>query len=89
MLYDGKDHAPEQFNDLTLAKQLALEYYNYACYMNCPDKNLSLVRNFMALIDDLTKVAAQAAAPQMMAQANPQATPTTNLVPNVNTQGVA
>lgn len=89
MLYDGKEHQPEQFNDLTLAKQLALEYYNYAQFMNCPENRLSLVRNFLTLIDDLTK----AAMPPMPAQlpqgnspmANPQPTPTTNLTPNVNT----
>lgn len=88
MLYDGKEHAPEQFNDLTLAKQLALEYYNYAQYMNCPESKLKLVRNFMALIDDLTKVAAASMVPPVAPPANPTATPTTNLVPNVN-QGVA
>ncbi len=88
MLYDGKTHSPEQFDDLTLAKQLALEYYAYAKYMNCPEKYLGIVRTFMAQIDDITKQTAQALAPAMAPMANPQATPTTNLTPNVN-QGVA
>lgn len=85
MLHDGKEHSPEQFNDLTLAEQLALQYYNYAVLHNCPEKRLSLVRTYLAQINDFKAQAAQGMTPTPTPQANPTATPTTNLVPNVNT----
>lgn len=75
---------PEPFFDLTLAKQLSLEYYNYAKYQNCPDEVLGLLRQFMAQVDDLTGVAIQQPAMPAGAPANPQATPTSPLIPNVN-----
>lgn len=85
---------PEPFYDLTLGKQLALEYYNYAKLHNCPDEVLDLLRQFMAQIDDLTQ-AAQPPMPAPMpgaapggAPANPTPTPQSPLIPNVN-QGAA
>lgn len=84
MLCDGKYTPPEQFNDLTLAKQLALEYYNYGKFMNAPEKRLQLIRQFLAQVDDITQQAMQAMAPQPGAQplAAPQATPTSPLIQN-------
>lgn len=99
ILDDGTYRAPEPFYDLTLAKQLALEYYNYADLNNCPEEKLDLLRQFMNQIDDITGLNAiptpdmstsglgmmtSATAPQ----ANPQVTPTSNLIPNVNNTGV-
>lgn len=86
---------PEPYYDLVLGKQLSLEYYNYAKFQNCPNETLELLRQFMAQIDDLTGVAAPspiappgAAMGAGQAPANPQATPQSPLIPNVN-QGAA
>lgn len=87
MIFDGKDFQPEQFNDLTLAKDLALKYYNYAQLHNCPEKRLGLLRNFLAQINDLTTTAA-AGVPQPVPTANPTPTPTSDLIPNA-AQGAA
>ncbi len=84
MLYDGEYVAPEQFNDLQLAEQLALQYYNYAQLMNCPEEKLQLVRDFLAAISDIKMAAQPPPMPGPGApQANPQAAPTSNLIPNV------
>lgn len=53
MMDSGKYRAPEPYYDLTLAKQLALSYYNYGDLNNCPENKLELVRRFMNQIDDL------------------------------------
>lgn len=78
--------APEPYYDLTLAKQLSLEYYNYADLNNCPEEKLDLLRQFMNQIDDLTGLNAPPAPPMMPAggppQAAPEPTPMSNLVPN-------
>lgn len=85
MLDAGKFKAPEPYYDLQLAKELCLEYYNFAELNNCPDNRLKLLRKFMVLIDDMTGVN-QPPAPPVQAgppQANPQAPPQSNLIPNV------
>lgn len=81
MLYKGKYTPPEQFNDLTLAKELALQYYNFAQLRNCPDGKLKPLRKFLAQIDDITGVVAQSLA-QQQPQAAPQPQPTSNMVQN-------
>lgn len=86
MLYDGKYTSPEQFNDLGLAKQLALQYYNYAKMANAPEDKLQLVRDFLAQIDDIQLQAMPPAPmPQPSGQpmAAPQPTPTNNMIPNI------
>lgn len=93
MLYDGEQCVPEQFNDLQLAKELALQYYNYAQYMSCPEDKLSLVRTFLSLVDDAMMTAQPPPQPGAMPgapMAGPQATPTSNLIQNTPnpTQGV-
>lgn len=77
---------PEPYFDLALGKQLSLEYYNYAKFQNAPDNVLELLRTFMTQIDDLTGVAAQQPpmAGSVPPPANPTATPTSPLIPNVN-----
>lgn len=89
ILNDGTYRAPEPYYDLTLAKQLALEYYNWADLNNCPEDRLDLLRQFMNQIDDLVGLSQ----PQMpmnptgQPQANPAPTPTSPMIQNVN-QGV-
>ncbi len=86
ILMDGEYRAPEPFYDLMLAKQLALEYYNYADCNGCPEDRLELLRQFMSQVDDLTGLSApppplpMAGAPM----ANPTPTPVSPLIPNVN-----
>lgn len=89
---DEKFIAPTQYNDLTLAKQLLLEYYNYAAFQNAPQKVLSLLEQFNDQVDDIVQQAQQ---PQMAPSPTPGATPVpppavpsappvSNLIPNVN-----
>ena len=87
MLFDKKPYSPEPFNDLALAKDLALKYFNYAQLHECPEENLNVLRNFLAQLDDLQKQAMIAAQPPVAPMANPQAAPQSNLIPNVNQQG--
>lgn len=76
--------APEPYYDLTLAKQLSLEYYNYADLNNCPEPKLELLRQFINQINDLTGLNAVPPAPmQASPQALPQPTPTSSLLPNI------
>lgn len=82
--------SPEPYYDLTLAKQLAIEYYNYADLNNCPEPKLEMLRQFMNQIDDIVGINAvqQPATPmQATPQANPQPTPTSSLIPNTANQG--
>lgn len=87
--------APNQYMDLTLAKQLTLEYYNYAAFQNAPQEVLALLERFNEQIDEIVQQAMQpppgAMPPQPGAQppANPAAPPISNLIPNVNQQGAA
>lgn len=86
MLFDHKQWSIEPFNNMMLAKKLALDYYNWGQLHNAPEQALGLVRNLLSQIDDATGIMnppqAQAGAPQ----ANPQAPPVSPMVPNV--QGV-
>lgn len=88
--------APTQYNDLTLGKQLVLEYYNYAAFQNAPQKVLALLEQFNDQIDDLVQQASQPPSPMPSAAgpapggmsvpppAVPSAPPVSNLIPNVN-----
>jgi hypothetical protein len=86
MLYEDTYRPPEPFYDLTLAKKLALEYYNYADYMNAPEDVLGRLRQFLTQIDDLTGIGPQAMAAAnqgAVPQAVPTAPPVNNMIPNV------
>lgn len=74
ILCKGEYQPPEPFYDLTLAKTLSLEYYNYAVLHNCPEERLELLRRFMSQVDDLTGVN-QVAAPAAGPMAGPGAPP--------------
>lgn len=93
ILMEDKYRAPEPYYDLTLAKQLALEYYNYADLNNCPEEKLEMLRQFMNQIDDLTGLNAPQVPPispsgaNMVTPASPMPAPQSNLIPNIN-QGV-
>ncbi len=88
MIFDKEPYIPQQFNDLALAKQLALQYYNYAQLCNAPDDVLGILRDFLAQISDLDGTSAPPMPPQQAGpQAVPMAPPQSNMLPNVP-QGV-
>lgn len=94
ILYDkAKDVRPDAEWDLQLAKTMALQYMNYAKLNSCPEDRLALLRDFMAYVDDeITKTLPPAAPPggNVVPMANPQPTPTSNMIPNMaNQQGPA
>jgi hypothetical protein len=91
IIYDGKDdERPDGNWDLQLAKQLSIEYYNFAKVNNCPEDKLQLLRDFQGYIDEemgLTQstaapLGAVANGPTGQPLANPQPTPQSNMVPN-------
>lgn len=90
ILYDGTEGIrPDGEWDLQLAKQLSLQYMNYAKLNNCPEERLQLLRQFMQFIDD--EIAAATTPPEpppgggaaAQPMAIPQPTPTSDLIPNI------
>lgn len=84
---DGEYESPEPYYDLSLAKSICLQYYNYAALNNCPDDRLELLRQFMSQIDDLTGIVTSAQ-PAPAPMAAPAPTPTSNMIPNVANGGI-
>lgn len=86
---NGKFTAPEGFDNLQKAKQLALEEYAKGKLNNLREDRLELIRKFLKQIDVLLGTAGpgvmpQAGAPGAIPQGNPQAPPTSDLIPAVN-----
>ncbi len=89
---EGKFTAPEPFDNLAKAKELALEYYAQGKLNDLDEERLELLRKFMSQIDVLMQAAmppAPMAAPGMPtdpsmggAQAVPAAPPVSQLMPN-------
>lgn len=83
-ILEGKELvAPEPTMDLTLAKELIIQYMNYAEFHNCPSERLDALRQFQKLVDELLGKIAPPPQPAMAPQANPAAPPVSNMVPNV------
>lgn len=91
ILDENKYEPCEPFYNLQLAKELSIEYYNYAKLNNCPEPRLSLLRKFMTSIDDLLGINQPPAPPmpnnvpgqqQSAPQAVPQPPPQSALLPN-------
>lgn len=90
---DGNFTAPEPFDNLQMAKELALEYYAQGKLNKLDEKKLELLRKFMKQIDVLTAPPpmpnagppgmTQGPGAQPVPQANPEPTPMSNLIPNV------
>jgi hypothetical protein len=64
--------APEGFDDLSLAKELALEYYAQGKSNGLEESKLELLRRFMEQVDGLVKKATQP--PPVPVAADPSAT---------------
>lgn len=77
---DGDLISPEPYMNLQLAKQLCLQYMNYAQAHNAPQDKLNVLSRFNNQINDLTKPAAPIA--QNLPQANPAPAPVSQLIPN-------
>lgn len=97
ILYDGDEAEPLDGNwDLQLAKQLSIEYYNFAMVNNCPQDEMDNLRTWQGFIDDAMGLTAPPPPPQGMpgapggAVANgtsaplaaPNPTPQSNMIPN-------
>lgn len=80
---NGKFIAPDPFDNPQRAKSIALEYYFSGKRDNLDPAKLELLRRFMKRCDEFIQ-AGQMAQPQLLPQANPQPTPTSDLIPNVN-----
>ena len=89
---EGVFTAPEPYDDLGLARELALQYYAQAKTNGLEEEKLDLIRQFMDQLDVLEQKAAQAMTPPPGAPgqpaANPEPTPTSNMIPNT-AQGAA
>lgn len=86
MVEDGKFTAPEPFDNLQKARQLALEEYAKGKLNNLKEDRLELLRKFLKQIDILLGTAnpAPMAGPQgPVPQGVPGAPPTSDLIPNV------
>lgn len=89
-LKKGEKAAAEPTMDLTLGKQLCLEYINYAQFHGCPQDKVQLVDDFLNLINDMLGVnAPQETQGTGQPQADPAAPPVSDLIPNVPQQQAA
>jgi hypothetical protein len=82
---DGVMTAPEPFDDLALARELALEFYAQGKCQNLDEDKLELLRRFLGQLDVLENQAMPPPAAQTAAlpQAQPAAPPQSDLIPNV------
>lgn len=85
---DGKYNGPDPFMDLNLASEIVVQYYNLYQPRKLEEDRCQMLRDFYDQVQALKTAAqppAMAAAPAPnMPQANPEALPTSPLVPNVN-----
>lgn len=80
MIDNGTVYHPEPDDDLALARELALQYIPYAKLNKAPEENVQLLRDFISEIDQLTLPPPMEAP---MPLAAPEATPTSELIPNI------
>lgn len=84
MIEDAYYTPPEPFDDLALAKELALEYYAQGKLNNLEEEKLDLLRQFIDQVALLVQRAMPPAPmPGAIPQANPQAMPSSDLIANV------
>ncbi len=87
MVENGDFTAPDPFDNLPVARKLAMEYYSQGKLNDLDEEKLELLRRFMQQIDMLTAATVapiQTAPPAGPAPANPTPTPVSPLLPNVN-----
>lgn len=93
---DGIMTPPEPFDDLGLARELALQYYAQGKCNGLDEEKLELLRNFMDQLDVLEQKTAQAMQPPQgqgpspgggQPLANPTPTPVSPILPNIAQAG--
>lgn len=86
----GEYRAPEPDDNLQMAMKLAVEYLTVGKRDNLPEARLQDLRTYISQVQGLLSQAAPPpqAAPTA-APANPEPTPTSNLIPNTNTGAAA
>ncbi len=90
---DGKYTPPDPFMDILLAESLVTKYYNLYSAAKLEEKKAQQLRDFFSQVQAL-KSQSQPPQPQVpgapQPQANPMASPQSDLLPNVNTppQGI-
>ena len=85
MQEEGEYTAPEPYDDLQLARKLALDYYSYGKCQGLEEEKLELYRRFLDQIDVLTGANAPPAgvlAGGGQPQAAPQPPQQSDLIPN-------
>lgn len=91
ILYDGELVQPDNNWDLQMAKSLSIQYYNYATLNKCPEDKMNMLREFQGFLDSAIGLLTPPANPMSPSSpmANPTATPTSPLIPNVANAGMA
>jgi hypothetical protein len=86
---EGVFTAPEPYDDLGLARELAMQFYAQGKCHNLDEDRLDMIRQFMDQIDALEQKAASAMQPLMggapgggQPQAVPEAPPVSDMLPN-------
>lgn len=80
---EGKATAPEKYDRLDKARELALEYYAMGKVNDLDEEKLEMLRTFMKQLDMLVPQPAPMGGPQVGPQAQPMPTPQSDLIPNV------
>jgi Phage portal protein, SPP1 Gp6-like len=87
---DGKYTPPDPFIDLQLATTLTVQYINLYLAANLEEEKADLLRKFFTQVQTMvTAGQPPAPAPGPTPTANPQAAPTSPLVPNTNAPALA
>ena len=83
---NGNWNPPDSFMDLSLAEELCVQYYNLYVAAKLEERKAQMLRDFFTQIQTL-KASAMPATPAAAAPpapANPTATPTSEMLPNIN-----
>lgn len=89
---DGEWNPPDVFMDLQLATELTVQYYNLYVACKLEESKAQQLRDFFTQIQAIQQAGQPPepmAAPAPVAPANPQPTPTSDILPNTNTQAAA
>lgn len=83
----GKWNPPDPFMDLALAEELTVQYYNLYVAAKLEEKKAQMLRDFFTQIQTLKAAAMPApmAGAPLTPPANPMPTPTSPMIPNLNT----
>lgn len=86
MVYEGKAYQPEPYDDLAMARELALEMYARGRTNGLEEERMEMLRAFMGRIDEMQQAMIPPAAPVPSGaspQAVPMAPPQSDLLPTM------